>query len=212
MCDATTPDWIAAIGAVAAAFGTVGALVYAARAAKAASASARTANVATQNEILPLLLDVPYENYTDHEHEFPWPVDRDDGTAKTPTRGHIGFDPVSGTFAVPVRNVGRGVARIESYEIAIADTGERFAQHGTEAVPVGEDVWLAGRPVSGSDFLQALQRVPSPLHDYAPLIFSVTYTDNAGAQRQRFEMALGSRGSSSAWRVLRTANLPLDER
>lgn len=109
VCDATTPDWIAAVGGVFAAFGTVGALVYAARAAKAASASARIANVATQNEILPLLLDVPHENYTDHEHEYPWPADRDHGTRKTPTRGHIGFDPVRGTFAVPVRNVGRGV-------------------------------------------------------------------------------------------------------
>jgi hypothetical protein len=206
MCEAATPDWIAAIGALIAAVGTVGALVYAARAARAASASAQVANVATQNDVLPLLLDVPYENYTDHEHEFPWPLDGDDGTRKTPTRGHIGLDPKSGTFTVPVRNVGRGVARIESYEIAIDSTGERYVQHGTEAVPVGEDVWLAGKPVPDSAFFQALQRTPSPLHDYAPVLFSATYTDNAGSQRQRFEMVLGARGESSAWRVIRTMN------
>lgn len=207
MCDvATTAEWVTAAATLAAAVGTVGALFYAARAASAASASAQIANVATQNEILPLLLDVPHENYTDHEHEFPWPANGDDGTSKTPVRGHIGLDPANGTFAVPVRNVGRGVARIESYEIAIASTSERYAQHGTEAVPVGEDVWLAGKPAPDSGFFQALQRTPSPLHDYAPVLFIVTYTDNAGSQRQRFEMALGSRGSSSAWRVIRTAN------
>jgi hypothetical protein len=215
---ASAADWITAGGTVIAAVGTVGALIFAAKAAKAASRSAKAAsetadaaNKALQHEALPLLLDVPYENYTDHEHEYPWPAEQEDGTSKTPMRGHIGFDQQWGTFSIPVRNVGRGVARIENFEISIARTGEAYAQHGDQALPVGEEVWLAGKPVERSAFREALQRTPSPLHEYMPVIFTVTYTDNSGQQRQRFEMALGGRGRSSAWRVLRTANTRLDQ-
>lgn len=203
-------EWITAGGTAGAAIGTVGALIFAAKAASAASASADAANRAVQAEALPLLLDVPYEHYTDEEREFPWPVERDDGTSKTPIRGHIGLHPVTGTFSVPVRNVGRGVARIEHFELALTNGGERYAQHGGKALPAGEDFWLAGRPNKGNPLLSALQRSPSPLHGYMPLIFSVTYTDNSGMQKQRLEMGLGSRDGSSPWRVLRTVHLHLD--
>lgn len=206
---ATTADWITAIGTVLAAAGTVGALIYAAKAAKSASKSAAAASAAVRNEALPLLLDVPYELYTDGEHEYPWPLEHETDTGKTPMRGEIRFDSATGTFAIPVRNVGRGVARIESFEISIAQTGEAYAQYGGQALPSGEEIWLAGRPVGESDFATALQRTPSPLHEY--MIFVVTYTDNSGGQRQRFEMALGSRGRETAWRVLRTANTRLDD-
>jgi hypothetical protein len=207
---ATTADWISAVGTVIAAGGTVGALVFAARAARAASKSAEAASNAVQLEALPLLLDAPYENYTDYEHEYPWPLERADGIKKTPMRGQIGLDPRTGTFAVPVRNVGRGVARIERYEISIASSGASYGKRGGEAVPVGEDVWLSGRPDQGSDFYKALQLVPSPLHERISVIFSATYTDNAGKQPQQFAFGLGSKGGESAWRVLSTETTRLD--
>lgn len=214
---ATTADWITAVGTLIAAGGTVGALIYAARAARAASTSATAAietadaaNEALRHEALPLLLDVPYEHYMDYEHEFPWPLEREGGTSKTPMRGHIGFEPATGTFSVPVRNVGRGVARVEHFEISLND-GAAYRQHGGEAIPVGEEIWLAGRPPGRSEFVAGLQQMPSPLHDYMPLIFAVVYTDNAGEQRQRLELGLGGRGGETAWRVLRTATVRLED-
>jgi hypothetical protein len=69
----TAPEWITAIGTGAAAIGTVGALLFAAKAARSAGASAEIANETLRSEARPLLLDVPYEHYTDYEHEHPWP-------------------------------------------------------------------------------------------------------------------------------------------
>jgi hypothetical protein len=214
---ATTADWITAFATLIAAGGTVGALIYAARAATAANRSAvaavesaDAARDAVRHEALPLLLDVPYEHYTDMEHEYPWPLEREGGTSKTPMRGQVAFHAETGTFAIPVRNVGRGVARIEDFEISFKD-GSSYRQFGGEAIPVGEEIWLAGRPVERSEFAQALKRQPSPLHEYMPLFFVVSYTDNSGKQRQRLEFGLGAKGGESAWRVLRTANVRLDD-
>src|SRR4051794_39188804 len=109
--DASTAETITAIGTAFAAVGTVGALGFAAWAARSASVSAKTANEGLQAEARPLLLDVPYEHYTDGEHEYPWP---DEGMRKTPMRGQIIVDPTYGTFVLPVRNVGRDAALIES--------------------------------------------------------------------------------------------------
>ena len=58
---------------IAAAIGTVGALIYAAKGARAASLSAKAANDALAADARPLLVDVPYEHYTNYEHEYPWP-------------------------------------------------------------------------------------------------------------------------------------------
>jgi hypothetical protein len=195
----TTTDWITAVTAVFAVVGTVGALVFAAKAATAASKSANAANGAIAAAARPLLLDVPYEHYMDYEHEYPWP----DGMRKTPMRGLISVDAHYGTFVFPVRNVGRGAARIESYSFTLMETGDEYAQFGGQAVPVGEDIWLAGRPVAGEALSSALLKQPAPVHGSLPFIFTVTYTDIAGQQRQRLELAVGTIGQDSALRVRR---------
>ncbi|HMJ96018.1 MAG TPA: hypothetical protein VK486_09205 [Thermoleophilaceae bacterium] len=204
---ASDADWITAIATGAAAIGTVGALLFSAAAAKAASMSAQAASAGLDAQARPLLLDVPRENYTDFEHEYPWP---DEGTRRTGVRGEITFDAQYGTFAIPVRNVGHGVARIEHCELVL-HSGEAHRQHGGEALPAGEDLWLAGKPVAGEPFARALAHTPSPLHEAAPLVFSVVYADISGSQRQRLELALGGRGRDSAWRVLQTAHTTLDD-
>lgn len=56
---ANDADWITACATVAAAIGTVGALIFSAKAAKAASGSAEVANKGLQAQTRPLLLDVP---------------------------------------------------------------------------------------------------------------------------------------------------------
>jgi len=186
---------------VVTAAGTVGAAVFTAWAARAASAAAKTARDGVQAEGKPILIDVPRELYTDYEHEIPWPG----SVRKTPMRGEIMMDSTIGTIVVPVRNVGRGLARIENYEVSLTD-GTSHAQHSTTLVPPGEDAWLLAEPVSTSAFAQAIQATPSALHGPTPVIFTVTYTDALGNQRERLELGLGSNGADTAWRVLRTAH------
>lgn len=112
-----------------------------------------------------MLIDVPYEPYTDHEHEHPW---RPEGTRKTAVRGQISFDPASGTFAFPVRNVGRGAAHIEDFTFSLADADGAYREYWGRAIPAGEDYWLAAQPGPGA-LLSALQSVPSPVHAQASL-------------------------------------------
>lgn len=205
--DPNTTDWITAIATGFAAVGTVGALLFAFRAARAASKSAEEASRAIAAEARPLLLDVPCENYTDHDHEYPWP---DEGMRKTPTRGLISVDTTYGKFVFPVRNVGRGAALIESFSFVLAETGDEYAEYTRKAVPVGEDAWLAARPTSGSDVALALLGQPSPTHGPLPYIFTVTYTDIAGQQKQRLELSVGTVNQDSALRVQRIAHTALD--
>jgi hypothetical protein len=206
--DASTAEAITAIGTVIAAVGTVGALIFAARAASAASDSARAANAAVASETRPLLLDVPRENYRDGEHEFPWGNE----TRKSPMRGQILADPSSGTFVFPVRNVGRGAARIEHFTFGLVDAGDdaTYSQYSGDAVPVGEDAWLSGSPEANDAVLAALRKVPSPTHGPMPYVFTATYTDIAGKQRQRLELGVGTIGRDSALRVIRTTHVALD--
>lgn len=205
--DASTAETITAIGTAGAAVGTVGALWFAAWAAKSASASARIANRSLQAEARPLLLDVPYEHYTDFEHEFPWPGE---GMRKTPMRGQISVDPTYGTFVFPVRNVGRGAALVESVSITLAD-GETYSEFSGIAIPVGEESWLAGKPEARSDVARALNKTPSPLHGPMPLVFVAIYTDTSRRQKQRLELGVGTRQSDSALRVLRIEHVALSD-
>jgi hypothetical protein len=156
--DATTAESITAIGTAFAAVGTVGALGFAAWAANSASASAKVANQGLQAEARPLLLDVPHENYTDHEHGYPWPGE---GTRKTPVRGQIGVDTTYGTFVFPVRNVGRGAAFIESISFTLNEIDETYSEYSGIAVPIGEDAWLAGQPDTSTGFSTAFRRQPA---------------------------------------------------
>jgi hypothetical protein len=206
--DATTADWVTAGATGLAAIGTVGALVFAARAAAAAARSARTANDALAAQAKPLLLDVPYEHYTDYEHEYPWPGE---SMRKTPIRGQIVFDATSGRFVFPVRNVGRGVARIESFSVLLAEAAVNWTGYSGDAVPAGEDSWLAGDARNDPIFMEALARVPAPVHGPMPYVFTVTYTDIAGDQTQRLELAVGTIGQDSALRVLRIEHVALDK-
>lgn len=201
----TTADWITAYATVGAAIGTVGALTFSAWAAKSASDSARTANNALQSEVRPLLLDVPYEHYTDHEHEYPWPGE---AMRKTSMRGQIAVDNTYGTFAVPVRNVGRGAARVESVSLTLSEAGVTHAEYSGAAIPAGEDAWLAGKPV-GQEFVDALCSGLSPTHGPMPFIFAIVYTDIAGRQGQRLELGVGTVGSDTALRVIRIEHTEL---
>jgi len=133
--DASTAETITAVATVFAAVGTVGALGFAAWAARSASTSAQAANEGLQPEARPLLLDVPYEHYTDGEHEYPWP---DEGMRITPMRGQIMVDPTYGTFAFPVRNVGRGAALIEHVAISVNGVDKPYREYSGIAVPIGE--------------------------------------------------------------------------
>jgi hypothetical protein len=205
--DPSVPDWITAIATAGAAVGTVGALLFAARAAKAANHSAEAAHRAIAEASRPLLLDVPYEHYTDHEHEYPWPGE---SPRKTPMRGQILFDPTHGVFVFPIRNVGRGAARIQSFSATLSEADVTYAEYSGAAVPAGEDAWLAARPDPNDPFVEALRRVPSPLHGVMPVIFTVTYTDIAGNQEQRLELGVGSIGQDSALRVIRIEHIALD--
>jgi hypothetical protein len=204
--DATTADWITAFATGGAAIGTVGALWFAARAAKSASKSATAANESLQAEARPLLLDVPRENYTDHEHEYPWPGGE---TRKTPVRGQIVVDATYGTFVFPVRNVGRGAALIEHIAFTLNEVEETYTEYSGIAVPVGEDAWLAGKPDDHHSVRTALGRVPSPVHGAMPYTLTATYTDIAGKQKQRLELGIGTRGQDSALRVLRIEHVSL---
>jgi hypothetical protein len=205
---ATTADWISAFATVGAAIGTVFALVFAASAAKSASNSAKAANEALQAEARPLLLDVPRENYTDGEHEYPW---RDGETRKTPIRGQMLVDPAYGTFVFPVRNVGRGSALIEHVALTLNEVGETYSEYSGVAVPAGEDAWLMGNPEDHSAVRTALGRVPSPVHGAMPYTLSATYTDIASKQKQRLELGIGTRGQDSALRVLRIQHVSLTD-
>ncbi|MCD6726895.1 MAG: hypothetical protein LT070_06600 [Solirubrobacteraceae bacterium] len=204
--DASTADTITAVATAFAAVGTVGALIFAARAARAASSAAKIANESLHAEARPLLLDVPYENYTDYEHEYPWP---DDGTRKTPMRGQIVVDATYGTFVFPVRNVGRGAALIESVSFSLGEVDETHTEYSGVAVPVGEDAWLAGKPDTNDSLSIALRRQPSPTHGSMPYILTATYTDIAGKQRQRLELGIGTKGRDTALRVLRIQHVDL---
>jgi hypothetical protein len=204
--DASTAETVTAIATGFAAVGTVGALWFAAAAARSASRSAKTANESLQAEARPLLLDVPYEQYADGEHEYPWPGE---AMRKTPIRGQIVVDPTYGTFVFPVRNVGRGAALVESVSVALSEVDETYAEYSGVAVPVGDDVWLTGKPVEGSSLANALKRQPSPTHGPMPYILTATYTDIARKQKQRLGLGVGTKGQDSALRVIRIAHVAL---
>lgn len=206
--EASTAETITAIATGFAAVGTVGALAFAAWAAKSASMSAKAGIEGLQAQARPLLLDVPYEHYTDYEHEYPW---SDEAMRKTPMRGLISVDPTYGTFVFPVRNVGRGAALIEHVAITIDGIDEPYREFSGVAVPVGEDAWLTGKPNEGSGVAQALKRQPSPVHGPMPYVLTATYTDIAGKQRQRLELGIGTKGQDSALRVLRIEHVVLAE-
>ncbi|MGO9792153.1 MAG: hypothetical protein ACLP8S_22410 [Solirubrobacteraceae bacterium] len=197
--------WITAIATGGAAVGTVGALILAAKTARSASESAKIANESLQSEARPLLLDMPYEHYTDYEHEYPWP---EEAMRKTPMRGPILIDPAFGTFSVRVRNVERGASLVESVSLTLTEVGVTHAEYSGIAIPVGEDAWLSGKPVS-REFRDALSTVPSPTRGLMPFIFTVPYTDVVGKQRQQLELGVGSVGQDSALRVKRVKHVPL---
>jgi hypothetical protein len=203
-----TASWLTAIATAGAAVGTVGALLFEARAARSASESADVATRQFQLESRPRLIDVPYERYRDGEHEYPWPSE--EGFKGTSWRGTIMVDRAEGTFAVPVRNVGRGPALVESVSITLTYSGASYSQYGGIAVPVGEDRWLGGAPVIG-ELKDALTDDPSPTSGPMPIVFTVTYTDLVGQQRQRLELAVGTRGFGTTLRVVRIKHIDLDE-
>jgi hypothetical protein len=197
--DASTGETITAIATAFAAVGTVGALWFAAWAARSASSSAKTANESVQAEARPLLLDVPYEHYTDYEHEFPWPGEE---KRKTSMRGQIVVDATDGTFVFPVRNVGRGVALVEHVEISVRGVGEPYRDYSGLAVPVGEDAWLSGKPSDSSSIAQALKEQPSPVPAVMPYFLTAGYTDIGGKQKQRLVLVVGTLRGDSSLRVL----------
>ncbi len=203
----STTDWITAIAAVFAALGTVGALIFTARVARSAAASANAANRGLLAAGRPLLLDVPYEHYTDPECEYSWRGE----IRKAPIRGQILVDATNGTFVFAVRNVGRGPARIDSFSIALADDGADYSEFAGVVVPAGGDIWLAGDPDANAALVQRLRTVPSPVHGPLPYLFTVAYTDVAGKQRQRLVLGVGTAGQDSALRVLRVEHVSLDD-
>jgi hypothetical protein len=191
-------EWVIGVG-------QIGAVALAAWAAKSAAGSARSAQLSTEAQERPLLLDVPYEHYTDHSnHEMLLPGNQ---IRLTGVRGEIFFDPLHGSFAIPVRNVGRGLARIESFALSL--TGEPDAAvlfRADVALPVGEATYLVGEPQPGSRFHERLAAVPSPLHYNGALTLEVTYTDYLNARQQRLEMRMGGRAQGTAWRVLHASH------
>jgi hypothetical protein len=70
---------------ITAAAGALLAAAFTAWAAKSASDAAKTAKLGVAGEHKPILIDVPYEMYTDYEHEIPWPTQ----TVKSAWRGEI---------------------------------------------------------------------------------------------------------------------------
>src|SRR4051812_6175835 len=176
---------------------------------RAANSASTSAKDAVHAEPRPLLLNVPYENYTDFEHEYPWAG----GIRKTPMRGQIVVDVTYGAFVFPVRNIGHGPAVIESFSLTLNEVDETYSENSGIVVPVGEDAWLAGTPDTTSTFSTAFRRQPAPVHGAMPYTFTVTYTDVAGKQRQRLELGVGTKGRDSALRVLRTEHVdPSDNR
>lgn len=203
----TTTDWITAIATFVAAVGTVGALAYAAKAAAAASRSATAARLTLAAADRPVMIDVPHERYTDYEHEYPWPPE---GTRATAWRGEIIVDAELGTFAFPVRNVGRGPAVILRFSFTLEAAGAVYSQAGGGTVAAGEDHWLSAEPEPGGAIREALAQTPSPTHVQMPYLFAVEYSDLSGGQRQRLELAVGSRLGQTRLSVLRTKNYSLD--
>lgn len=66
-------------------------------------------------------------------------------------------------------------------------------QYSGVAVPVGEDAWVAGKPIGNSAVADALKGVPSPAHGPMPYVLTATYTDIAGRQKQRLELGVGTK-------------------
>jgi hypothetical protein len=205
MTDAAS--WITAGATAGAAFGTVGALVFAARAATSASESATIAAQGLQAEARPQLLDVPYEHYANGAHEYPWGF----GVRQTTQRGLIEVDARFGTFAVPVRNVGRGTCLVEAVSMTLTETGDSYSEYSGVAIPVGEDRWLAGTPIVG-DIRNALARVPAPILGLMPYIFTITYTDIAYQHKQRLELGVDAVARDPALRVIRIRHVDLTPR
>lgn len=191
-CDPNALQWITALGAVVVA-------VFAVGSAAAANRSARAAERHVEGQLRPLLIDVPHGDYLQKEVEVVLP----NGEAHlAAVRGEL-YIPHDGSYvSTPIRNVGAGVARIES-------VGVRACGHGPfegdrpviskENVPPGEETRV-GINVSGDRKAHAHVREAVRLSSGLEVV--VTYNDLSGEQRQRAVLALGARGSDEKWRVL----------
>ena len=204
----TTIEWITSLSAALAAIGTVGALLFGAQAAKSASASATAANEALRYEARPLLLDVPLEPFTDYEHEVPIPgVQR-----KSAWRGEIAID-VQGavlSFALPVRNVGRGAALIESVSVTLNGPDVTCTLPSGIALPVGEDRYLPGQPEGpeAARIAEALNE-PSWRHGPEPFSFRVVYRGVADTDLQQLQLDVGTNAAGQPNRIRRVTNTTL---
>jgi hypothetical protein len=188
--DPNTLDWVIAALQAAALFGAIVAATYAARAARAAEGN-------VEAQVRPLLLDVPPEPYTDYEHEVPLPS----GTSsmKSAGRGEILANADELWLVMPVRNVGRGVARITSVSAYFNYRPDYGVSAYRDVLPPGEDTWLSIR-VSKGDQLAA-QAPWSAIHQGLPPFYVwADYTDLSGGQGERVTFALG-REVSGRFRV-----------
>jgi hypothetical protein len=183
--DPNTLDWVIAFLQAAAVGGAILAAGFAARAAKAAERN-------VEAQVRPLLLDVPREPYTDYEHEVPVPPGV--GPMTVAWRGEIVANADESWLVMPIRNVGRGVARITSVAAYFHHRPDYGVYAYREVLPPGEETWLGIR-VNESD-KQARDALWAAIHKGLPP-FHVTahYTDLSGGQRERVTFSLGREGT-----------------
>ncbi|HET6494684.1 MAG TPA: hypothetical protein VFH61_04860, partial [Thermoleophilia bacterium] len=183
-------DWlgdnaISIVGALVA----VAAVLVALRSARAAERSATVASA----QLHPLLVDVPYEYYTDYEHEVPLPTGE---IRKSAMRGEIMANFSEGWLTVPVRNVGRGPAVIEEVEVRLFAPDDTIAAPVPEAmttsvVAPGEETWIGIRVDASQN-----EHFTRAGHQQGGISLVVVYADYLRGRRERATFDLGSRGRS----------------
>jgi hypothetical protein len=178
------------------------AVVAVAMAWRSARAAERSATLASA-QLHPLLVDVPYERYTDFEHEVALPTGE---TQKSAIRGEILANFSEGWLTMPVRNVGRGPAIVEAVELHLIRAGMKIpvavAEAMTTPIVAPEEEARIGVMVvdEGRDaFAEAG-------HRQGGISLTVSYADYLHESRERATFDLGTRSRETAWRVLGVTN------
>src|SRR4051812_7880166 len=122
-CDPNTLQWIAGVGQPIATAGAVIAVAFAARSARAANRSAGAAEQQVALQTKPLLTDVPLEPYLGPERSYRRPTGI---WSKSAWRGEIPANVEELWISVPVRNVGRGLARLTDIELRLPTAARRM--------------------------------------------------------------------------------------
>lgn len=183
-------QWITGVGQVLAVSGAAFAAFYAARGARAAEQ-----NVEAQTR--PLLLDVPYAPYTNHDHEIALP---NGTTVSSAWRGEVLANAGEGWLIFPVRNVGKGVARIDRMH-AYFNRRQDYGLYAHRSIlPPNEETHIGLRVVEGDP--GAREALGQAIKGLPPFHVTVHYTDLAGGQGEYASFDLGPTGASARLQVL----------